>query len=77
MNWATSKREAYQVTADGEAKAHEYYYLYKVTNGDWRAGRKSYGQEIDFRLKFSSASVARWYCEKYDSEKEALIITAM
>ena len=73
MNWLDTDR-IYQKTAEGEAKAHAYFYVYRLAPRQWRAGRHWFGEDVDFRLKFSSAKVARDYCELYDKEKNATII---
>ena len=72
MKWKTSVREPYQISELG--KACEYYYIWRESAGKWRAGRYTLGREIDFRLEFSSAKVARAYCERYDEEKAETII---
>jgi hypothetical protein len=73
MKWETSAREAYQQAFDG--RAHDSYYIYKVSAGVWRAGRFTFNRDVDFRIDFSSAKVARDYIEVYD--REAVLITAM
>ena len=73
MKWETSAREAYQQSFNG--RAHDSYYIYRVSAGKWRAGRFSFNRDVDFRLEFSSAQVARDYLEHYD--REAVIIEAM
>lgn len=75
MKWKNNARELYQESEQG--KAHAYYYIYRIAPSDWRAGRYWFGREVDFRLIFSSARVARWYLEKYDEEKAQEIITAV
>jgi hypothetical protein len=75
MKWMTSLREPYQQTEQGTARAVAHYYLYKIKAGEWRAGRYMFGQDVDFRLTFTSAKVARDYCAIHD--REAVIITAV
>jgi len=75
MKWKSTITEAYQETAEGTARAHSKYYVYKVRLGVWRAGRYTFGQDVDFRMQFTSARVARLYLEHYD--REALVITAI
>ena len=78
MKWQGAEEGAvYQRTGYGESKTFRYLYVYEESAGKWRAGRYWLGREVDFRLEFSSAKVARWYCERYDEEKSATIITAM
>jgi hypothetical protein len=72
MKWQ-GIREEYQQTFDG--RAHDTYYVYKVSAGKWRAGRFTFNRDVDFRIDFSSAKVARDYLEVYD--REAVLITAM
>lgn len=73
MKWDTSAREAFQQSFDG--RAHDSYYIYKVRTGTWRAGRFWFNRDVDFRIDFSSAQVARDYIERYD--REAVLIEAM
>ena len=73
MKWDTSAREAYQQTFDG--RAHDSYYIYKVSAGTWRAGRFWFNRDVDFRIDFSSAQEARAHVEKYD--REVILIEAM
>jgi hypothetical protein len=68
MEWMTTMREPYQQSKEGTSRAHAHFYLYRVKAGDWRAGRFTFGRDVDFRLTFSSAKVARAYCERYDSD---------
>ena len=68
MKWKTGAREPYQVTEEGTTKAHLYYYIYKADNGLWRGGRWAFNRDIDFRVDFSSAQVARDYLEHYDRD---------
>jgi hypothetical protein len=75
MKWNNSITEAYQETVTGTARAHSKYYIYKVRVGIWRAGRYAFGEDVDFRMQFTSARVARLYLADYD--KKALIITAV
>ena len=72
MKWEGDTRGVYQRTEGG--KAHRYYYVWQEGKGKWRAGRYTLGREVDFRLEFSSAKVAREYCEIYDKEKALTII---
>lgn len=73
MKWETSARGAYQQAFDG--RAHDTYYIYKVEDGQWRAGRFWFNRDVDFRIDFSSAETARNYIEIYD--REAVLIEAM
>jgi len=66
MNWITGIREPYQES--GAGRGHAYYYVYRVSSGNWRAGRYWLSRDVDFRLQFSSAKVARAYCQQYDNE---------
>lgn len=75
MKWKNSARELYQESEQG--KAHAYYYIYRIAPSDWRAGRYWLGRDVDFRLTFSSAKVARDYIARYDEDKARLIITAV
>lgn len=75
MKWNSRITESYQETAEGTARAHSKYYLYRVRRGEWRAGRYWFNRDVDFRLEFSSAKVARDYLEIYD--REAVLITAV
>lgn len=78
MKWQGAEEGAvYQRTGYGEAKTFRYLYLYEESAGKWRAGRYTLGREIDFRLEFPTAEEARAYCERYDEEKSATIITAV
>lgn len=75
MKWAGAETNAvYQRTGYGESKAFKYLYIWEESAGKWRAGRYTLGREIDFRLEFSSAKVARAYCDIYDKEKALTII---
>ena len=75
MKWTgTDTNAVYQRTGYGESKAFKYLYVWEESAGKWRAGRYTLGREIDFRLEFSSAKVARAYCEIYDKEKALTII---
>jgi hypothetical protein len=60
-------RDPYQWAEEG-VKCFEYFYVYKVSRGEWRAGRRFLGEDVCFRLRFSSAKVARDYCQIYDRE---------
>ena len=73
VKWKNGLRDAYQESEP--ARAHSCYYIYRMTRGDWRAGRVWLGQEVDFRLSFSSAKVARDYINIYDQER--IIIEAV
>jgi len=75
MKWNNRLTEAYQETVTGTARAHSKYYIYKVGFGAWAAGRYTFGEDVDFRMQFTSARVARLYVEDYD--KKALVITAI
>ena len=72
MKWKTTAREPYQVTEEGTARAHLYYYIYRVDRGLWRGGRWAFNRDIDFRVDFTSAQVARDYLAHYD--RDAVII---
>ena len=72
MKWKNSARELYQISETG--KACEYYYIWRESAGKWRAGRYWLKREINFRLEFSSAKIARWYCEQYDKDLASTII---
>jgi hypothetical protein len=65
MNWLDTDR-IYQRTSEGEGRAHAYYYVYRVAQSYWVAGRFWFNQEIDYRIKFESALSAREYCEMKD-----------
>jgi len=54
------------------AHAYTYYYVYRV-GVNWYAGRYWFSQEIDFRLQFSSAKVARDYCALHDRESVVIV----
>ena len=73
MKWLDTDR-IYQLTETGEAKAHPYYYVYRVAQSYWVAGRYWFDREIDFRIKFETAEIAREYCELVD--RDTLVITA-
>ena len=75
MKWTTSVREPYQQTQENTSRAHLYYYIYKAENRLWRGGRWAFNREIEFRLEFSSAQVARDFLEIYD--RDALVIEAV
>jgi hypothetical protein len=75
MKWLSKISEHYQQTEDGTARAYVHYYIYRVSAGEWRAGRYWFNRDVDFRLRFTSAKVARDYLEIYDSE--AVLITAV
>lgn len=75
MKWTSIITEAYQETAEGTARAHSKYYIYKAGFGEWYAGRYAFGRDIDFRIQFTSARVARDYLATYD--REAMIVTAV
>ena len=75
MKWITQPQEYYQQTEQGTSRAHAHYYVYRESAGKWKAGRYMFNQDVDFRMEFSSAKVARDYIERYDSE--AMLITAM
>ena len=62
----------YQRTSEGEARAHAYYYVYRVAQSSWVAGRYWFNKEVNYRIKFKSAKQARAYCEAKD--REAVII---
>jgi len=51
MKWTSIITEAYQETAEGTARAHSKYYIYKVGFGEWYAGRYAFGRDIDFNLR--------------------------
>jgi hypothetical protein len=72
MEWTQGAREPYQRTEDGTTRACEYYYIYKAENGLWRGGRWAFNREIDFRVEFSSAKVARHFAEMFD--RDSLVI---
>ena len=72
MKWQ-GLRDPYQWAEEG-VKCYPYYYVYKVRRGYWIAGRSWLGEDVSFRLRFSSAKVARDYCEIYDREKAETII---
>ena len=72
MKWKSTITEAYQETAEGTARAHSKYYIYKVRVGVWRAGRYTFGAMIDYRETFSTIKEARAFCEEID--RETLII---
>jgi hypothetical protein len=75
MKWNSKITEPYQETVTGTARAHSKYYIYRMDRGEWRAGRYAFGRDVDFRLEFTSAKVARDYLAIYD--REAVIITAV
>ena len=74
MKWITHAQEYYQQTEQGTTRARAYYYVYRESAGKWKAGRYMFNQDVDFRLEFSSAKVARDYLEMYD--RDAFIIEA-
>ena len=76
MNWLDTD-SIYQRTSEGEARAHAYYYVYCYApivpdSRYWVAGRYWFNEEVDYRIKFESASQAREYCELKD--QSAVII---
>ena len=72
MKWGT-RIGRIQITVKGTPRAHWYYYIRREGAHDWRVGRYTFGQEIDFRDKsFKTSAQARAYCEKID--REAVII---
>jgi len=75
MKWKPGIKQPYQQTEEGTARAHDYYYIYKVQDGQWRAGRWMFNQDVDFRIDFSSPTTARHYIEHYD--RDAMLIVAM
>lgn len=76
MRWQGVENNAvYQRTEYNQAKAHNYYYVWRESAGKWKAGRFTLGREIDFRLEFSNAKTARAYCAGYDNAKSETIIT--
>jgi len=75
MKWKPGIKQPYHQTEEGTARAHDYYYIYRMDAGKWRAGRWMFNHDVDFRIEFSSAKVARDYLEMYD--REAVLITAM
>ena len=72
MKWQNKVTEHYQQTEPNTTRAHIHYYIYKVSAGEWRAGRNWFNRDVDFRLRFSSAKVARDYIAHYD--RDAVII---
>jgi len=74
MKWITHPQEYYQQTEQGTSRAHSHYYVYRESARHWKAGRYMFNQDVDFRLEFSSAKVARDYLEIYD--RDAVIIEA-
>jgi hypothetical protein len=72
MNWLDTDR-IYQRTSEGEARAHAYYYIYRVAQSYWVAGRYWFDQEIDYRIKFDTAESAREYCEMKDRETVVIV----
>lgn len=75
MKWKAGIKQPYQQTEEGTARAVLYYYIYKMSAGEWRAGRWMFNHDVDFRIEFSSPQVARDYIEIYD--REAVLIEAM
>lgn len=73
IEWRNSIRELYQQSEPGTSHAHHFYYVYRNAPGDWRAGRLWFGQEIDFRMTFTSAKVARDYIAQYDRERVVIV----
>lgn len=71
--WRDGIGEIWQRTKQGTSHAHNYYYVYRLSGGCWRAGRYWFNKEIDFRLDFSSAKVAREYCALYDKERTVIV----
>ncbi|NBO09639.1 MAG: hypothetical protein EBV30_09945 [Actinobacteria bacterium] len=62
-----NRDQAIQLWVDG------IYYIRREGAHDWRVGRYTFSQEIDFRDKsFRTSAQARAYCEKID--REAVII---
>jgi len=75
MKWMSNTKEHYQQTEEGTSRAHTHYYIYRESAGKWKAGRFMFNRDVDFRLEFSSAKVARDYLEIYD--REAVLIKAV
>jgi hypothetical protein len=66
INWQ-GLRDPYQWAEEG-VKCYPYYYVYQVRKGYWVAGRSWLGEDVSFRIRFSSAKVARDYCQIHDRE---------
>jgi hypothetical protein len=73
MKW-NNEGKIHQRTIEGE-RAHKYYYIWEIQEGEWIAGRYWFSREIDYRLQFDTAEKARAYCEKKD--REAVIIESV
>jgi hypothetical protein len=71
--WRDGIGERWQRTKKGSTYAHNYYYVYRLSGSHWRAGRYWFNEEIDFRLDFSSAEVARAYCAIYDKDRAVIV----
>ena len=44
------------------------YYAYRH-NKTWKAGRKMFGKDVDFRIEFSSLPVVKAYLQHYENDK--------
>ncbi len=73
LSWRDGIGEIWQRTKPGSTHAYNYYYVYRLSGGHWRAGRFWFNREIDFRLDFSSAKVARDYCAIYDKDSTVIV----
>jgi len=74
MEWLDTDR-IFQRTAEGSATVHPYFYVYRVAQSYWVAGRYWFNREIDYRVRFEAAEDARDYCEM--KERETLVVTAI
>ena len=71
LEW-TPLRGGIQITPEGTARAHWYYYVVREDAYRYRAGRYGYGREIDYTqggapYVFPTAKQARAYCEAKDA----------
>ena len=73
LKWRDGIGERWQRTKPNTTYAYNYYYVYRLRGNHWRAGRYWFNEEIDFRLDFSSAKVARDYCALYDKESTVIV----
>lgn len=73
LQWRDGIGEIWQRTKPNSTYAYNYYYVYRLSGGHWRAGRYWFNSEIDFRLDFSSAKVARDYCAIYDKDSTVIV----
>lgn len=76
MKWQGIENDCVYQRTTGENRAHKYYYIWEMKEGEWIAGRYWFSREMDYgRKTFPDSASARAYCEKMD--KEAVIIEAV